>query len=212
MSTVKKRLATWVSVIGVIALATLAGAASPFPSLAARVWAVGGDPKQADVIVVLGGGTTWPGVMLCNSVNRLQHGVWLYQRGYAPKVILSGGGNPRQPLVPAAAELMRRAAVALGVPAEDILVEDRSTRTYENGTEVAALMQNRGWRSALVVTDAVHMRRAGLVFRRLGIDVHPSPSHTVGLGWATPGQGLVLLEELTHEVVGLAVYRWRGWV
>lgn len=156
-------------VAGLFALATLGITASPIPGLAARAWAVRETPTKAEVIVVLGGGTTWPGVLLCGSLMRLQHGVWLYHQGYAPRLIVSGGGDPRHPAVPPEAELMRRFALMLGVNSEHVVVEPRATGTYENGTEVATIMRREGWQTALLVTDAVHMRRARMVFERLGI-------------------------------------------
>lgn len=207
------RRLTWVLIgAGGGALLLLLVAASPLPSLVARAWAVSGAPTKADAIVVLGGGSAWPGVLLCSSLMRLQHGVWLYHEGYVPRLIVSGGAAPRDGAIPSEAELMRQMALAMGVQPGDIVVEDRSSRTYENGREVAAIMRREGWRSALLVTDAVHMRRARLVFQRLGILAYPAPSHTPSVQASTPGRGFALLEQVGYEMIATAIYKLRGWL
>jgi uncharacterized SAM-binding protein YcdF (DUF218 family) len=186
-------------------------AASPIPQALARTWATNANVQSADAIVVLGGGVTWPGHLLCGSLYRLQHGVRLYHEGYAPRLILTGGANPRHPAVPAEAVIMQKMAVALGVRPEDIVLETQATRTYENGLNVARLMRQEAWESAVIVTDAIHMRRAQYVFQRLGIRIYPSAGRTRGLKTSGPGGGLLLLERLGREMVGLAVYKLRGW-
>ena len=58
----------------------------------------------------------------------------LYHKGYAPKVLFTGGlGRNTEGLLPEP-EAVRFAKVAMecGVPEEDILLEDRSTNTKEN--------------------------------------------------------------------------------
>lgn len=207
------RRLTWVLIgAGGCALLLLLVAASPLPSLVARAWAIGGAPAKADAIVVLGGGSAWPGMLLCPSLMRLQHGVWLYHEGYAPRLIVSGGATPGDGVVRSEAELMRQMALTMGVRPGDIVVENRSSRTYENGKEVAAIMRREGWRSALLVTDAVHMRRAWLVFHRLGILAYPTPSHTPSFQAGTPGQGFALLEQVVYEMMATAIYKLRGWL
>ena len=58
----------------------------------------------------------------------------LYQQGWAPKILFTGGlGRNTDGLLPEP-EAVRFAGVAMecGVPAEDIILEDRSTNTKEN--------------------------------------------------------------------------------
>ena len=200
-----------VGAAAIVGLATMLIALTPLPGMAARTWAEWGRPRPAEVIIVLGSGTTWPGVLLYDSVSRLQHGVWLYHAGFAARLVVSGGAHPAG-TTPSEGELMRRAALTMGVPAERIIPETRSSRTYENGVEVAAIMRREGWTSAILVTDAVHMRRARLVFERLGVTVYPSASHTVGMAANTPGRRLLILENVVYEALGLLTYRIKGWV
>ena len=110
--------------------------------------------KPADVIIVLAG----------EREERVEYGVWLYQQGYAPQIIMSGG-----PVVwhVTAAEIMKEQAVFLGVPAEDILVEERSTTTKENAEFTKDLMVAEGFGSAILVTSPYHSRRASRIFHRV---------------------------------------------
>jgi uncharacterized SAM-binding protein YcdF (DUF218 family) len=196
-----------VLLVGLVALI----AATPLPRALGEAWALNAPPRRADAIVVLGGGVRWPGYLPCGSLYRLQHGVRLYRQGYAPRLILTGGGDPRHPAVPSEAIAMRDTALELGVKPQDIVLETQATRTYENGVKVAHVMREHTWRSAIIVTDALHMRRAYLVFHRLGIDAYPSAGRTMALEGGGPSQGLLILERLAHEIIGLTMYRLRGW-
>lgn len=110
--------------------------------------------KPADVIIVLAG----------EREQRVGYGVWLYQQGYAPKIIMAGG-----PVVwrVTAAQIMKEQAVFLGVPAQDILVEERSTTTKENAEFTKDLMVAEGFGSAILVTSPYHSRRASRIFHRV---------------------------------------------
>ena len=61
---------------------------------------------------------------------RINHAIDLYQRGRVQKLIFTGGqGNPSEPTEAFAARLY---GVQSGVPASDILIEDKSRTTYAN--------------------------------------------------------------------------------
>ena len=64
----------------------------------------------------------------------------------------------------ASGELMKRDAIALGVPDAAILVEPSSSTTEENARQVASLMRMRGLVTAILVTSPYHQRRASNLF------------------------------------------------
>jgi len=72
---------------------------------------------------------------------RLDLGIHLYLAGAAPLLLLSGGGTGPVP----EAELMRRMALARGVPDTALLVEPNSRDTVENANEAARLLRVRWW-------------------------------------------------------------------
>lgn len=135
---------------------------------------------SAAAIVVLGGAVEgarppWrPYPDLRSAADRVWHAARLYRAGKAPLLVLSGGTTHEgeQP----EADAMRRLLIDLNVPASAMLLEDRSTTTTENAADTARLLQARGVRRILLVTSALHMRRARGLFERAGFDVVPAPT------------------------------------
>ena len=101
------------------------------------------------------------------------------EAGAAPVLLLSGGkGGAKGGGRPSEAEVMRDLALAAGVAAgvaagaaeKRLVLETESRSTLENARCSARIMRARGWAKALVVTDAVHLPRALIAFRALGIE------------------------------------------
>src|ERR1700704_571146 len=108
----------------------------------------------ADVIVALSGDTG----------ARTETAVDLWKRRYAPIIIFAGASE--DPASVASGELMKRDAIALGVPDAAIVVEPSSNTTQENALLVADLMKSRGLISAILVTSPYHQRRASNLFAK----------------------------------------------
>jgi uncharacterized SAM-binding protein YcdF (DUF218 family) len=139
---------------------------------------------MTDAVVVLGAAMAAPGVPGPALRRRLEHGVAVFLARDAAHLLVSGGvvGPP-----PAEAHVMRDLALARGVAAERIIVEDMARNTFENAVYSGRIMRERGWRRVVVVTDAFHLPRALYVFRRLGLEVSGEgvarPSHISRLDW-----------------------------
>lgn len=168
---------------------------------------------EADVIVVLGAGIYPDGELSWFSLLRTLKGVALYRNGYARKVLFSGYAG-REALMEGRSLARSMAAVAagLGVPEEDILLEDRSRRTHENALRSRAVMRREGFQTALLVTSAMHMRRAMLTFERAGLRVFPAPVSPVEASVDDPIERLLVFRAAVREYLGLAFYRSRGWI
>ncbi len=131
--------------------------------------------ERFDAIVVLGAAVGVGGGPSAALRRRVAEGVRRFEAGAAPVLLLSGGkGGGTGGGVPAEAEVMRdlvlAAGVAAGVADERLVLETESRSTIENARCSARIMGAHGWTKALVVTDAVHLPRALLAFRALGID------------------------------------------
>ncbi len=144
---------------------------------------------NADAIVVLGGGGyTWisrSGVTLDDlKYSRLAQGARLYIAGRSPRVILSGGGEGGR----TEARNMARGMRKFGVPDNALLLEERSTDTTTNARYSAQIARAHGVRSVLLVTSAIHMPRASVLFRGAGLQVIevpvPEPPSVRGDRWA----------------------------
>lgn len=132
------------------------------------------DTPAADAIVLLGGGmgpstNGCPYANLFAAGDRVWHAARLYHAGKAPRIIPTGTGCD-------AAELPF--LLDLGVPRDAILLEDAARNTEENARYVAGLLKRPdGVRpKVLLVTSALHMRRALFLYRRYapGLDVLPA--------------------------------------
>ena len=86
---------------------------------------------------------------------------------------MTGGGAGPVP----EAEIMRRMALARGVPEAALLIEPESRDTAGNARLCARLLGTRGGHSVLLVSDRVHLPRAALLFRLAGLHV---------TAWAAP--------------------------
>lgn len=93
-------------------------------------------PEKADVIVGFGNFNTDIAVRAAE----------LYLQGYAPKVLFTGGlGRNTEGLLPEPeAAHFARVAMECGVPAADILLEDKSRNTAENIEFTRALLRAHG--------------------------------------------------------------------
>ena len=179
---------------------------------------------EADLILVFGGvmsppqlGRPYPN--LNAAADRVWHAARLYKSGKAPIVVPSAGRNDWQPHLPTQASTEALFLQDLGVPAQAVILEERSRNTYENALFCAALMKRLGAKRALLVTSALHMPRAAAALRKTGIeftavatDFEVGDGPTTVLDWLPNSQALQRSTFALHEWIGVAVYRWRGWI
>jgi len=150
------------------------------------------DPlAKADTIVALSGDVDM----------RTKTAVDLWKRGYAATIIFAG--SALDPASISSAEIMKREAVAAGVPAAAIIVEPTSATTEENAAQVIEIMVKKGLRSAILVTSPYHQRRASILFAGVSAPVQISirnypardPQWDPNTWWLTePARSLTLVE------------------
>jgi uncharacterized SAM-binding protein YcdF (DUF218 family) len=127
--------------------------------------------EVADAIVVLGTPVRPDGQLSGVGEERVQTGVELWRRGFAPVLCISGGGPGRIiPDHPREADAMAARARALGVPDDALRVERESLSTAENARHTASLLAAEGRRRVWLVTQPFHTRRARAWFRRAGLE------------------------------------------
>jgi uncharacterized SAM-binding protein YcdF (DUF218 family) len=137
-----------------------------------------GDVPEADAIVALGGGMEPPTSRnpypdLGAAADRYWHAWRLWRAGKAPEIVVSGGALPWTDSASTEADAAVRFLTDLGVPADRILLESASLDTRENALRTEAVLRTRGARRVLLVTSALHMRRALARFGIPGIEVIP---------------------------------------
>ena len=135
------------------------------------------DAPTADAIVVLGGGMTsnravYPYADMNEAGDRVWHTARLYRAGKASLVVPTGC-NDKDSVVPLLLDL--------GVPSTALHVEDKARNTEENARFVATMLKDvaPGRRPrVLLVTSALHMRRALLMYSRYAPELEIIPVAT----------------------------------
>ena len=198
-------LLLWLTLLLVLGIAY-----TPLTAYMLRPLTVPEEIRDADLIVVLGGGVDEGRYLTLVSSHRLIKGVQLYFEGRAPKILFSGG-SPHGGEVSEAA-VMAQEARRLKVPAEDILQEKRSQRTQEQALEVKEIAGSTQGKSILLVTSMSHMKRALMVFENFGFKVYPAPADPYERYTRDAMGRLCLFPTLIHEYGGIVYYRIRGWL
>ncbi len=123
--------------------------------------------QESDVLVVLGNEVLSSGEPSDRLAARLDKAIELYDKSLAPTIIVSGGfgvsGFDE-------AEVMANYLLANNVPADSIIRDNEGITTGATATNVAAIMEQRNWDSAIVVSQYYHISRSRLAHRRAGID------------------------------------------
>lgn len=182
-----------------------------FTPLAYRLnqWMAG--PPQlvaSDAIVVLGGSVSPSGVPNLESQRRTTRGIELYKLGLAPILVLLGRGIEGGPTE---AEVRARQARLHGIPAEAILTETRAYTTREEAVRVKALLEPRGVRTVLLVTNAGHLARARPLFEHAGFEVRGVPSDPP-VEADSPESRIADMRVLAKEVFGWLYYKVAGYI
>lgn len=148
------------------------------------------DPgTTTDAIVVLGRGEEF-------RKSRVEVAAELWQSHRAPLIFASGAGD--------GSEILEQLK-AKGVPDRALDEEHCSRTTKENALYTASVLQSRGVKQILLVTDPPHMLRSVLTFRGSGFEVIP---HTSAIpSKLTPTQTAMLI---FYEYMGLVSYGLQG--
>ncbi|MET3898734.1 uncharacterized SAM-binding protein YcdF (DUF218 family) [Devosia sp. UYZn731] len=159
-------------IVALVVLVLLVGG-----GMAVDIWRFAGQSStdKADAALVLGAaviGSTPTPVL----VERLRHAADLFESGQVRRIVVTGGLSPEDDLTEAQAS--KNWLVAEGVPADDVLLEDKSRTTIQNLQFAKPVLEANGLGSVLVVSDPLHMRRALMIAGRVGIRAEPSPTPT----------------------------------
>jgi uncharacterized SAM-binding protein YcdF (DUF218 family) len=170
-----------------------------------RIWAQGqtDEERPADAIVVMGA-AQYDGRPSRVFAARLDHAVSLYLAGVAPRLVVTGGKAEGDRTTEAA--VGRAFAISLGVPEENILMEDQSRTTLESIRGVSDVLDANGVRTAIFVSDRPHMLRVLRMAADEGITAWGSPTRTSPIETDLAGQ----VNATVHELGALAWYFLTG--
>lgn len=142
-----------------VALGLLGGCAifppkPPTPERA-REWIVGQRlPLSVDLIIVHGCPARADGAPSTCNRRRARAAVKAYEAGMAPFVLFTGGAvlNPH-----AEATVTAEVAVEMGLPRAAVLTEVESRHTVTNLSVARGIMRQKGMKTALLVSEAMHL-------------------------------------------------------
>ena len=139
------------------------------------------EARPSDAIIVLGA-AEYRGKPSPVLEARLNHALYLYLEGMAPRIITTGGagGDP----VFTEGSVGRAYLTDRGVPPEAIVVEREAESTAQSVAAVAEIMRRMNLQSAIVVSDGYHIFRVKRMLESSGLQVYgsPRPSAPSG-GW-----------------------------
>jgi len=133
-------------------------------------------------------------------------GIWVWQQSPGSTLIMSSAGREGQL---SAAEIYMEAALEMGVPPESLDIVPTPRTTYEEAVHFREKFPAYG--RVILVTSAMHMRRAKSLFESQGMEVVPVPSNFISLHhpvdtfllpWPSV-EALELWRMLLHEGVGM---------
>lgn len=136
------------------------------------------DSKQRDAAIVLGA-SLWHNKPSPALRERLNTALQLYRSGKVNYIILAGGlGNDEQQ---SEAQAMKTYLLGHGVPAEKMILEDKSRNTKENLRNTKTLLNKKPIHSLYLVTHDYHLYRALIYAQQADLDVSPAPAHSTVL-------------------------------
>ena len=158
-------------VIGAVVLAFVLLVAS---TALAIWWTARQDSRPgSDAIVVLGS-AQYNGVPSSIFAARLEHALRLYHQGVAPVVVTVGGKKAGDEFTEA--EAGRDYLAENGIPGDALLAVPTGVDTLESMRAVASAFRDRGWSSAVLVSDPWHVMRAERMAEDAGLEATGSPT------------------------------------
>jgi len=165
-----------------------------------RDYATHDEARAADAIVVLGA-AQYNGHPSPVYKARLDHVLELFRKGYARFVITTGGYGPDVNF--SEAQVGTQYLVQHGVNPAVIITDQSSGTTSDSISAVSNLMQAKGWKDALVVSDGFHLFRLKRMFQNTGIVAFTSPAPNSPIEASSSQRFLYSM----REVLLFSVYR-----
>ncbi|GAB3927953.1 YdcF family protein [Larkinella terrae] len=161
-------------------------------------------------------------IYLGSQADRMGQALLLYKSGQIQKILISGGtGGIIKREVAEEGQLARQFLLTAGVPAQDVVLENRSRNTHENALFSAPILQKQFKAyQCVLITSAWHMRRAVGCFQKQNLAVIPYPTSFISAARDFTPNSLLLPSEkalfdfywLFHEFIGYVAYWVTGYV
>ncbi|MFH1996018.1 MAG: ElyC/SanA/YdcF family protein, partial [Candidatus Omnitrophota bacterium] len=183
---------------------------TPFIWFVASPLRIQDTPQKADAVVALGGGVGESGKVGQGYQERVDTAVKLYDQDFAKTILFSSGYK----YIMKEAEVMKTLSVAMGVGAENILVDDDSTNTYEMIVHLKGLVEKTGWRNVILVSSPYHMLRLKLLSDKhlRGVHVMYVPVEKSSYYARSSGIKPHQVEGIVKEYLAILYYKFKGYI
>lgn len=184
------------------------------------------DLKTYDAGIVLGGFLAYDyeydRIQFYRGADRLFQAVELYKTGVIKKIFFVGGNGSIEFAHMKEGAFVRRYLLTLGIPKEDIWIENESRNTRENAFNAKVFLEKNSFASGkfLLITSGHHMRRAMACFKVVELDVtHYSVDRSASPVRRFTPEHLLMpnvntlswWDALIHEWIGMIVYKVKGY-
>ncbi|HCW09255.1 MAG TPA: hypothetical protein DGG95_18010 [Cytophagales bacterium] len=153
--------------------------------------------------------------------DRVTHAIQLYKMGKIKKILVSGGSGRLNAPERTEANEIADVLLLMGVPKEDIVIEDRSRNTHESAVEVKKILEGKSKPSdCLLITSAFHMRRSAACFAKVGlpmdcfsVDFHSHKrKFTLDVLLIPSEEAFHNWQILAREWMGMVAYKLAGYI
>lgn len=159
--------------------------------------------EKSDIAIVLGAAIQ-EGQLSPVFRERINHGIYLYNKKIVKQILLTGGYGKGENVSESA--VAKKYALSQGVPADAILIEEVSKYTIQNLIESKKIIDSLHLKSALLVSDPYHMKRAMDLAKKLGVNCKSSPTKTTMFRSYGPKTGSLIYESFYYSIGRLAGY------
>lgn len=161
---------------------------------------------KSDVAIILGAGTA-NGKISKVFAERLNHGIILLNQKRVNNLILTGGIGINQKISDSRAA--RLYLIAKGVDSTKVFIEEKSKVTFYNLVEAKKIMKNEDFKTALIVSDPLHMLRAMHMCFTIGIDAESSPTQS-SMYKSRKAKSDFLFSEVYNYILYVFIGQFRG--
>jgi uncharacterized SAM-binding protein YcdF (DUF218 family) len=153
--------------------------------------------------------------------DRVTHTLQLYRMGIIKTILVSGGSGSLLERSRQEADEIADALQLMGVPLEDIRIENESRNTHESAIAVKTLLQDSvSADECLLITSAFHMRRSRACFKKVNYAgdtfttdfLHHERKFTPDVLFIPRVDSLLIWNIMIREWVGMLAYKLSGYI
>ena len=167
-------------------------------------WTARQDARPASDAIVVLGSAQYDGVPSSIFEARLEHALRLFEAGVAPVVVTVGGRADGDRL--SEAEAGAQYLADAGIPADALFPVPEGADTLGSMRSVARALDERGWSTAVLVTDPWHAMRTERMAEDAGIEADTSPTRQGPSVYSRTTQ----LRYILRETAAYLLYRATG--